>query len=79
MELLDAELVQKKLEERGLKQNWVIRHMGLRRTQGYQMLRDGFLPKDHEKKNVALEKLSLLLGLQVTQLLVRPAKARRPA
>lgn len=75
-ELLDTELVQRRISERGLKTIWVIKKCGLKRTVGYQMIRDGLLPKDTDKRNDALEKLCRLLGLQVPQILVRPMKAK---
>lgn len=75
-EQLDTELVQRRIAERGLKTNWVLTQCGLRRTSGYQMIRDGLLPKDTLKRNEVLEKLARMLGLQVRQILVRPMKAK---
>lgn len=76
IELLDTELVRKRIAERGLKTNWIIAQCGLKRTAGHQLIRDGMLPKDVIRKNEVLEKLALLLGLQVRQILVRPVRAK---
>lgn len=70
-ELLDAGTVRKLIEEKGLKQTWVIQQLGLKRTTGYLMMREGLLPKDAATRNKALGKLSALLGVEVRQILLR--------
>lgn len=70
--VLNAAKVQRLLEEKGLKKNWVIQYLGLKRSKGYDMLGDeGRLPKTTEVRNRALKKLAKLLGADVPDLLLQ--------
>lgn len=71
VELLDTELVQKLMEEQGRLGKWVVQQIGLTRTPGYDLLRDGKLPKDPAKRKLVLKKLSKLLSVDERQLVLR--------
>lgn len=68
-EALDVEKVEQLKE--GRTDMWLIREMGLTRTAGYSLLRDGIFPKDEAKKRRALEKLSKIFGVDEQQLILR--------
>lgn len=77
-EMLNVEKVERLIDERGLRKNWVIRQIGLKPTSGHMLLKNGVLPKDPEVKDVALEKLAELLGVDERQILLRlPIKAMK--
>lgn len=57
---------------------WVIQRMGLKRTAGHAMLRDGVIPKDPAVAKQALKVLSEVLGVEADSLLLR-LPARRTA
>lgn len=71
VELLNTELVQRLMEERGLLGKWVIQQVGLSRNPGYALLSDGKLPKDPAKKKDVLKKLSRLFSVNERQLVLR--------
>jgi hypothetical protein len=71
VELLNTELVQKLMEERGLIGRWVVQQVGLTRTPGYDLLRDGKLPKDPKRKKEVLKRLSKLFSVDERQLVLR--------
>jgi len=70
METLNTELVRQRIEDKGLKQIWVIQKTGLATTVGYQMLREGLLPKNEAKRKIALEKLAEILGVNQKDLIL---------
>lgn len=69
--MLNASKAQQLIKEKGLRQNWVIQQVGLKPTAGHLLFRNGLLPKDENLRNSVLEKLANLLGVEVTQLLLR--------
>lgn len=71
VEVLNTELVQKLMEERGLLGKWVVQQVGLSRTPGYDLLRDGKLPKDPVKRKEVLKKLGRLFSVDERQLVLR--------
>jgi len=77
MTLLDIELVQQRIDEKGLRKDWIINQIGLKKTAGHMMLRDGLLPKDPSRKEEALKKLASILGLEVPQILLTPGRPSR--
>lgn len=77
--MLNTSKVQQLIELKGLKVKWVIQQMGLKRTAGYYLLKDGLLPKDEELRRSALEKLANILGVEVPQILLRLSANRRTA
>lgn len=68
--MLNTELVAQKIEEKGLKQYWMIHQTGLSLSMGYQFFREGILPKDAEKRRFALEKLAQILGVNQSHLVL---------
>lgn len=70
-EMLRADKVRQLVRDKGLKQNWVSEQIGLKKTAGHLMFRDGLLPKDDEVRNDVLKKLSKLLGVEVSEILLR--------
>lgn len=77
IEVLNTELVQKRMEEQGRLIKWVVEQIGLSRTPGYDLLKDGKLPKDPERRRHVLKSISKLLDLDERKLVVRlePKKA----
>ncbi len=71
LEILNAPLVSRALDEKGLKRNWVAKQLGLSRSTGYVMFRSGTLPSDETDRKQVLAKLAKITGLSVTQILVR--------
>jgi DNA-binding Xre family transcriptional regulator len=78
-ELLNAAMVQRLINEKGLKQKWVLERVGLKRTAGHMMLREGLLPKDDEVRFSVLQKLSTILGVEVSEMLLRLPRPRKSA
>lgn len=79
VELLDAPKVRKMITDRGVLLRWVWeKHLGLKRSQGYQLFQNGVLPKDPEKKKMVLKELASFLGVEVGDLLLR-LRPRRTA
>lgn len=69
--MLNVELVHKLIKSKGLKQTWIVSRMELGRTTAYSMLRDGLLPKDPDKRELALNTLATILGVEVLDILLR--------
>ena len=69
--MLDVRKVNKLIDERGLKRAWLIKKIGLKRTAGNALLRDGLLPKDSKVRENALTALTQQLGVEVRQILLR--------
>jgi DNA-binding Xre family transcriptional regulator len=78
-ELLNAAMVQRLINEKGLKQKWVLERIGIKRTAGYMLLREGLLPKDDEVRFSVLQKLSTILGVEVSEMLLRLPRPRKSA
>jgi hypothetical protein len=70
-EVLNVELVGVLRRARGIQIRWLINHVGLKGTTGYQMFRLGLLPKDDQVKKSVLEKLATLFGVDERQLVLR--------
>ena len=70
IEVLNVEKTKKLIEARGLKMGWVIKQIGVTRTVGLQLLRDGWFPKDKARKAKVLKDLSKLLGVEAGDLLL---------
>ena len=70
IEVLNVEKTKKLIEARGLKMGWVIKQIGVTRTVGFQLLREGWLPKDNTRKVKVLRELSKLLGVEAEELLL---------
>ena len=71
-EVLDTERVQKLRSNKGLTDGmWIIRRLGMKRTAGYALLRDGRLPKDPKVRRKVLKDLGDLLDADERQLVVR--------
>lgn len=79
MVLLNVELVDMLMRERGLRRCLVLREAGMTRTAGYTMFREGLLPKDQAKRERALKVLSDKLGLNESELTVRLELAKESA
>lgn len=70
-EVLDAELVEKVRKQKGVTKKWIWEtYLGLNRTDGYLLLRNGMLPADPSTKKAVLQKLAKFTDLEVTQLLL---------
>lgn len=79
MEILNVPVVSQILNDRGLKTGWVIQQLGMKRTAGYIMFRNGVLPSDQASRKEVLAKLSKLLGLPLPQIVVSLPRPRRTA
>lgn len=77
--ILDTELVRQKIDENGWKRNWVFQQIGLKRSRGYQLIRDGLLPKDLDERDLVLRKLSGLIGIEIPKLFLRLERPKRKA
>lgn len=77
IELLDTELVTRKIRENGWTRKWVIRQLNLGQD-GYKLLRGDWLPKNRDRKSRLLRKLAEILGVEVGDLLLR-FEAKRTA
>jgi hypothetical protein len=75
-EILNIVVVGTALQKKGLKLVWVARQLGLNRSAGYMMFRHGILPLDLSKRAKVVGKLSEIVGLPVSQILVRLPEAK---
>jgi hypothetical protein len=71
MEILNVPLVGKTIRDKGIRSIWLIGQMGMGRGAGYTLLRNGTLPKDPEVRDRALAKLSEILGLEPSSLVIQ--------
>lgn len=78
VELLDTELVAEVIRKNGWTRKWVIAQLGLGQD-GYKFLRGEWIPKDRDRKSQVMRDLSKLLGVGVTQLLLRLEATKRGA
>lgn len=70
IEVLNVEKTRRLIESKGLKVTWVVKQIGVTRTVGLQLLRDGWFPKDKARKAKVLKDLSKLLGVEAGDLLL---------
>ena len=70
IEVLNVEKTRRLIESKGLKVTWVVKQIGVTRTVGLQLLRDGWFPKDKARKAKVLKDLSKLLGVEAEELLL---------
>ena len=70
IEVLNVEKTRRLIESKGLKVTWVVKQIGVTRTVGLQLLRDGWFPKDKARKAKVLKDLSKLLGVEAGELLL---------
>ena len=79
-DLLNVELVRRELiEAKGMKVRWLYEQLGLSRSTGYQMFRNGLLPKEPTVRRKVLEQLAKFMGKEVPQILLSPSRPRRSA
>lgn len=70
IEVLNTGVIRKVIKSRGWTLGWVITQIGEKPNFGYELLREGRLPKDQDRKSQVLRKLSNLLGVEVGELLL---------
>lgn len=77
-EVLDVQTVDRLRMERGFTSAiWMVGRLGIKRTAGYALLRDGVLPKDESVRRDVLGKLAQLLGVEDERQLVLRLEAKR--
>ena len=72
--ILDTEKVNKLLNEKGLKIVWVSKQLGLAQTTGYQLFRDGVVPKFPRlpgRTHAMLKALAKMLNVKMSDLVIR--------
>lgn len=71
-DFLNVELIRQLREKCGNPEiRWLIKHVGVGFSSGYQMFRIGTLPKNPTRRKVILQKLATYFGVDEHQLIVR--------
>lgn len=76
VQMLNTIKVDSRIDEMGLKKNFVIKKLGISPTAGNNLLTHGLLPRDAKKSEELLLKLSEILATPVGELLTTLVEER---
>ncbi len=69
-QLLNADLVQRELNKKGVKRGWLAGFLGISKTAAYVMVRTGVMPETKETQERVVKALSEFLGVKPKDILI---------